>query len=188
MAAKAGDHYGPAFQRHHGVTQGDPLASTIFKLVVDAVIQHWVTVVGGPQEVNKQEGLGTSIQDILVLFYANERVIESPESACLQGGFEPLNGLFNHAGLHTNEGKIVSMECQTCKTPHTWLMEDYTWRLKGRGFPNREQLRQRLNFLERRVDLAAGSLMAHHHNHKHGVGCGEATPPPPPKGRRGREG
>ena len=26
-----------------GVTQGDPLSPTIFNVVVDAVVQHWVT-------------------------------------------------------------------------------------------------------------------------------------------------
>ena len=47
MEAKAGGHYGPAFQSYRGVTQGDPLSPTIFNVVVDAVIRHWVTVVGG---------------------------------------------------------------------------------------------------------------------------------------------
>ena len=49
MAAKAGGHYRPVFHSHRGVTQGDPLSPTIFNVVVDAVIKHWVTVVGGPQ-------------------------------------------------------------------------------------------------------------------------------------------
>ena len=49
IEAKAGGHYGPSFQIHRGVTQGDPLSPTIFNVVVDAVIQHWVTVVGTPQ-------------------------------------------------------------------------------------------------------------------------------------------
>ena len=38
MTAKAGGHYGPNFQSHHGVTQGDQLSPTIFKMVVDTVI------------------------------------------------------------------------------------------------------------------------------------------------------
>ena len=48
MAAKAGGHYGPVFQSHHRVTQWDPLSPIIFNRVVEAVIQHWVTVVPPP--------------------------------------------------------------------------------------------------------------------------------------------
>ena len=38
MAEKAGGHYGPVFQSHFGVTQGDPLSTMIFNVVVGAVI------------------------------------------------------------------------------------------------------------------------------------------------------
>ena len=47
MTAKVRGHYGPVFQSHSRVTQGGPLSPMIFKVVVDAVIRHWVTVVGG---------------------------------------------------------------------------------------------------------------------------------------------
>ena len=42
MVARAGGYYGEAFWGERGVTQGDPLSSTIFNVVVDAVVQHWV--------------------------------------------------------------------------------------------------------------------------------------------------
>ena len=47
MVAKVGGHYRPVFQIHCGVTQGDSLSPTIFNMVIDAVIRHWVIVVGG---------------------------------------------------------------------------------------------------------------------------------------------
>ena len=68
MPAKAGGHYSSAFQSHPGLTQGDPISPTTFNVVVDAFIRHWVTVVGGPQEIFVQEGLGTSIQSLDALF------------------------------------------------------------------------------------------------------------------------
>ena len=64
MEAKAGGHYRPDFQIYHRVTQGYPLSPTIFNMVVDAVIQHWMTVLGYPVEGAGQEALGTPIQDL----------------------------------------------------------------------------------------------------------------------------
>ena len=40
-----GGYYGTKFKGARGVTQGDPLAPTIFNVVMDAVICHWVTLV-----------------------------------------------------------------------------------------------------------------------------------------------
>ena len=69
-------------------------------MVVDAGIQHWVTVVPPtPQEGYGQEGLGTSIQALLSLFYADDELVTSPKSACLRGAFDVLTGLFDHVGL-----------------------------------------------------------------------------------------
>ena len=43
MVARAGGYYGTAFKGGIVVMQGDPLSSTIFDVVVDAVVRHWVT-------------------------------------------------------------------------------------------------------------------------------------------------
>ena len=45
MVAKAGGYFRSLFKGYQGVAQGDPLSPTIFKVVVDAVTRHWVTVV-----------------------------------------------------------------------------------------------------------------------------------------------
>ena len=47
----------------------------IFDVVVDAFIRHWVTVMGGPQEGAGKAGLGMSIQDLSVLFYADDGLV-----------------------------------------------------------------------------------------------------------------
>ena len=44
MVARAGDYYGTGFKGARGVTQGNPLSPTIFNVVVDAVVRHWVTL------------------------------------------------------------------------------------------------------------------------------------------------
>ena len=43
MVERAGRYYRTAFKEVRGVTQGDPLSPTIFNVVVDAVVRHWVT-------------------------------------------------------------------------------------------------------------------------------------------------
>ena len=42
MVARAGRYYIEAFKGARGVTQGDPLSPTIFNVVVDAVVWHWI--------------------------------------------------------------------------------------------------------------------------------------------------
>ena len=42
MVAQAGGYYGKDFRGERGVTQGNPLSPTIFNVVVDVVVRHWV--------------------------------------------------------------------------------------------------------------------------------------------------
>ena len=42
MVARAGGYYGEVFKGARGVMQGDPLSPTIFNVVVDAVVRHWI--------------------------------------------------------------------------------------------------------------------------------------------------
>ena len=164
-----------SLQSHCGVTQGKPLSPMIFNVFVDAVIRHWVTVVGGGQEGAGQEGLGTSIPALSSLLYANGGLVVSPYSARLQGAFNALTGLFGRVGPFTNKGKTVSMACRPCHTLHAWSMEAYTRRVTGRGLLYRERLQHRVHFRECGVDLAAGSLTSHWQR-QHGVGRSKAIP------------
>ena len=41
MVVRAGGYYRETFRGERGVTQGDPLYSTIFNVVFDAVVCHW---------------------------------------------------------------------------------------------------------------------------------------------------
>ena len=44
IVARSGGYYGTGFKGERGVTQGDPLSPTIFNVVVDEVVRHWVTL------------------------------------------------------------------------------------------------------------------------------------------------
>ena len=56
MVARARGYYGEAFKGSWGVTQGDPLLSTIFNVVVDAMVRPWVTM--ALEETEKRGGEG----------------------------------------------------------------------------------------------------------------------------------
>ena len=44
-----GKYYGSPFKGYRGVTQGYPLSPTIFDMLKDAVIRHWVILVEGEE-------------------------------------------------------------------------------------------------------------------------------------------
>ena len=61
MMDRDGRYFGLMFKGCRGVTQVEPLPTTIFNVVVDAVIRHWVAVMVSNED--GMEGLGLSIQD-----------------------------------------------------------------------------------------------------------------------------
>ena len=65
-------HTTPPFKGFHGVTQGNPLSPIIFNLIMEPVMNQWVMVI---EKEAIPEGLGWSIQRLLVYFYANNSLI-----------------------------------------------------------------------------------------------------------------
>ena len=86
MAARAGGYYGAAFKGARGVTQGDPLSPTIFNVVVDAVVWHWLEgLKTAKEEKGAKEGGHFS-----AVFYADDGMVGASDSAWLQGAFSAL--------------------------------------------------------------------------------------------------
>ena len=56
MVARAGGYYREAFKGERGVTQGDPLYPTIFNVVVDRVVRHWVDGIVNEAEEKVETG------------------------------------------------------------------------------------------------------------------------------------
>ena len=91
------------------MTQGGLLSTTVFNVVVDAVVQHWVH--GVVEEAEARGETGRQGRHQAALFYADDSMVASSEPAWLQGAFNSLVGLFDRVGLQTNVGKTVVMVC-----------------------------------------------------------------------------
>ena len=94
------------------MTQGDPLSPTIFNVVVDAVVRHWVTL--AVEEAETQGERGREGRHQAALFYADNGMVASSDPHWLQWAFTAIVGSFDQVGLNTNTGKTVSMTCRLC--------------------------------------------------------------------------
>ena len=76
MVAESGRYYGSPFKDYLGVTQGDPLSTTIFSVLVNAVICNWVTLYVGGEAVH--EGFRRAVQWLAALLYADDGLLDLP--------------------------------------------------------------------------------------------------------------
>ena len=88
MVARAGGYYRTAFGGERGVTQGDPLSPTIFNVVVDAVVRHWVN--GIVEEVEARGETGREGRHQAALLYDDNGMVISLDPAWLKGAFTAL--------------------------------------------------------------------------------------------------
>ena len=111
------------------MTQGDPLSPTIFNVVVDAVVRHWVTVmVEGAEERGEH---GQEVRHNNSLFYADNDMVASSDLQWLQGAFITLVGLFDRVVLWTNVGNTVSMVCRPYQEAGNQLEASYGRQMAG---------------------------------------------------------
>ena len=125
------------------MTQVDPLSPTIFNVVVDAVVRHWVN--GVMEEAEARGETGQEGRHQAALFYADNGMVVLSEPAWLQGAFTALVGLFERVGLQKNVRKTVSMVCHPCQAGVGNRTEDaYGRRITGEGRSYAERYRERV--------------------------------------------
>ena len=90
-----------------GVTQGDPASSTIFNIVIDAVVRYWLSLVLDGAE--SDDGVGRSVAEQLVRFYADDGLIAARNNEWLQTAINCLTELFARVGLRMNTSKTKVM-------------------------------------------------------------------------------
>ena len=142
------------------MTQRDPLSPTIFNVVVDAVVRHWVN--GLVDEAEAQGETGREGQHQSEVFYADNGMVFLLDPAWLQGAFNTLVDIFDRVGLLTNVGKTVSMVCHPCRAGAGNRTEEaYGRRLTGEGISYAERQRERVACGECGEVLTVGSMSSH---------------------------
>ena len=140
MAARAGRYYGTEFKGERGVTQGDLLSPTIFNVVVDAVVRHWLHL--ATQEAVRRREWGRERRHQAALFYADDGMVASTDPRWLQWAFTILVGLFDRVGLKTNQRKTVSMVCRPCSAAGNRTKTSYKHTMTGKGLSPKERKRE----------------------------------------------
>ena len=131
MVARAGVYCGTAFQGVRGATQGKPLSPTIFNVVVDAVVSHWVT--GVIADAEERGEMGKEDRHQTALFYADDGMVASSDPRWIQGVFNTLVGLFDRVGLQKNVRKTVVMVRHPCQAAGNLSEAAYGTGVTGEG-------------------------------------------------------
>ena len=165
MVARAGGYCRSDFKGDQGVTQGYPLSPTIFNVVVDALVLHWVSVmVEGVEERDKH---GKEGRHHNALFYVDDGMVASSDPRWLQGAFSTFVVLFDRVGLRTNVRNTVGMFCRSFHTAGTQLEVEYGRRMAGEGPSYQEWQKVQMQCNEYGEDMAL-VLMAGNMRTKHG--------------------
>ena len=129
-------------------------------MVVDVVVHHWVN--GLVDKAEAKGETGREVRHQSAVFYADNGMVVSSESAWLQGAFNALLAIVDRVGLLTNVGKTVSMVCHPCQAGAINRTEEaYGWRVTGMGRSYAERQRERVELGECGEVLAVGSMLSH---------------------------
>ena len=79
--------------------QGDPLSPTIFNVVVDVVVRHWVNGLVDEAEAKGEMGREGRLQS--AVFYADDGMVVSSDPVWIQGAFNTLVAIFYRVVLPT---------------------------------------------------------------------------------------
>ena len=111
------------------MTQGDPLSPTIFNVVVDEVVWHWIEEMvesAGIKGGRRPEGRHQN-----TLLYVDDGIIAPSDPGWLQGTFSTLVRLFSQVSLRTNSRKTFRMVYHPCQAAGTQLKAAYKGQMTG---------------------------------------------------------
>ena len=93
--------HGPKLRASRRMTQGGIALPSLFNLVVESVVRHWMSL-AVEDESATHEGLGTTVGQFMGIFYADGGMIRSKDPYWLQGYFNVIIILFRRVVLMVN--------------------------------------------------------------------------------------
>ena len=97
------------------MTQGDIISPIIFNIMIDATTCAWAARM--EQEVNQNNR--EDLADLLLIFYADDGHLASPNAELLQQAIDTLTTLLAQLGLHINTDKTNTMvTMRNLRDPH----------------------------------------------------------------------
>jgi hypothetical protein len=159
LVCHIGGCYGDPFIAYCGVTQGGPLSSLIFNLVVDAVVREWLRWMLDKKATKDGLTMAQSATQ-MVSFYVDDGVLSAREPVWLQSALDVLITLFEQVGRKTNTKKTQVMTCIPGKIRESLSKEVYhDSRLGLLPSTDRKRLQVECNICDER--LQASSLQSH---------------------------
>jgi hypothetical protein len=124
MVCRAAGNYGTAFKAGCGVTQGRPLSTKLFNIMVDAVEREWFRQLWLGREYDETE-FAEYITTLFAIFYVDDAYLASWDPEFLQYALNHLVCLFKCIGLQTNTTKTQTMICTPGKIRMQLPTESY---------------------------------------------------------------
>jgi hypothetical protein len=86
------------------MTQGGPLSTKLFNILVDAVVRDWLRQLHDSSVVDPKE-LDLLMMAFFAIFYVDDAYLAAKDPDFLQVALTSLVSLFKHVGLETNVKK-----------------------------------------------------------------------------------
>jgi hypothetical protein len=110
MVCRAAGNYGTAFKAGRGVTQGKPLSTRLFNIMVDTVVWEWIRQLREDGDYDDGE-LAEYMATSFAIFYVDDAYLASRDAGFLQHALTLLVHLFERIGLQMNTTKTQTMIC-----------------------------------------------------------------------------
>jgi hypothetical protein len=117
------------FKTGHGVTQGGPLSTKLFNVMVDAMVREWLQILRDKSVLEGGE-LDKMMDALFAIFYVDDAYIATQDPVFLQRAIDGLVSTFERVGLKTNIRKTKAMICTSSKI-RLQLPADSYWRMRA---------------------------------------------------------
>ncbi len=110
MVCRAAGNYSTAFKAGRGTTQGGPLSTKLFNILVDVVVWEWMQQLEEDGNYEEEE-VTDYMATFFAIFYVNDAFLASWDAGFLQHALTLLVDLFGRVGLQADTTKTQMLVC-----------------------------------------------------------------------------